>query len=33
MDKEVEKMLYRLYDVGKTPHDDIMILPFGNSTK
>lgn len=31
MDKEVEKMLYRLYDIVNTPHDDIMILPFGNS--
>lgn len=31
MDKEVEIMLYRLYDVVKTPHDDVMILPFGNS--
>ena len=31
MDKEVEKMLYRLYDTVKTPHDDIMVLPFGNS--
>lgn len=31
MDKEVEKMLYKLYDAVKTPHDEIMILPFGNS--
>ena len=31
MDKDVEVMLYRLYDVVNTPHDDVMILPFGNS--
>ena len=33
MDKKVEEMLYRLYDTVKTPHDEIMILPFGNSKK
>ena len=31
MDKDIERMLYELYDVVKTPHDDVMILPFGNS--
>jgi len=31
MNKEIEEMLYKLYDVVKTPHDDVMILPFGNS--
>ena len=31
MDKDIETMLYRLYDAVKTPHDDVMILPFGNS--
>lgn len=31
MDKDVEVMLYRLYDAVKTPHEDVMILPFGNS--
>lgn len=31
MEKDIEEMLYRLYDVVKTPHDDVMILPFGNS--
>ena len=33
MEKEIEEMLYKLYDVVKTPHDDIMVLPFGNSKK
>ena len=32
MDKDIERMLYELYDVVKTPHDDVMILPFGNSS-
>ena len=31
MNNDVEVMLYRLYDAVKTPHDDVMILPFGNS--
>ena len=30
MDKDVEVMLYRLYDVVNTPHDDVRILPCGN---
>ena len=32
MEKKVEDMLIRLYDAVKTPYDEIMVLPFGNST-
>ena len=28
---EIEEMLHKLHEVVKTPDDEIMVLPFGNS--
>ena len=29
---KVEEMLHKLHEVVKTPDDEIMVLPFGNSS-
>ncbi len=31
MDRDVKMMLHRLHEVVKTPDDEVMVLPFGNS--
>ena len=31
MDRDVKKMLVRLHEAVKTPVDEVMVLPFGNS--
>ena len=31
MDGDVKKMLVRLHEAVKTPTDEVMVLPFGNS--
>ena len=31
MDGDVKEMLVKLHEVVKTPVDEVMVLPFGNS--
>ena len=32
MDRDVKNMLHRLHEAVKTPDDEVMVLPFGNSS-